>query len=68
MRIGGLNEVIARYPADTPAEEEASLRAMNASRREDAASIRQHRARGMSRKRLIDIYGRDLVDSVLGAN
>jgi len=52
--------------AELAREEERHLRATNAHHREDMVSIRmRHRVHGMSRKRLIEIYGRELVDQAL---
>lgn len=41
-------------------------RAFLASKADDVASIRHYRSRGMSTRRLEEIYGRDLVDVAVG--
>lgn len=46
-------------------EEDLHLRATVHHRRDDITAVRLHKGRGMSRKRLIEIYGRDLVDQAL---
>lgn len=52
--------------AEMAREEEMHLRATSAHHREDLATIRlRHREHRMSRKRLIEIYGRELVDQAL---
>lgn len=57
--VGDLRE------AESAVEEERNL-AAQAQRTEAIAAIRRNRHRGMSRRRLIEIYGADLVDMVLG--
>jgi len=47
-------------------EEEFLLNASLERRNKDIASINHYRRGGMSRKRLIYIYGAELVDAVLG--
>ncbi len=47
------------------AEEDRRLRAVLAGRAQDVAAVRLHKARGMSRKHLIAIYGQDVVDQAL---
>lgn len=46
-------------------EEESNLRAQRAHRQKDFGRIRQLSGDGMSRKRLVEIYGQDLVDQAL---
>ena len=46
-------------------EEETHLRAMKFARWRDTETIRFNHERGMSRKRLIEIYGDDIVNQVL---
>lgn len=48
-------------------EEEANQAAQRQHRQGTIATIRmRHREHGMSRKRLVDIYGQSLVDQALG--
>lgn len=54
--------------AELVREEELHLRATRQHRRDDIAAVRlRHRVHGMSRKRLIEIYGRDVVDEALSS-
>ena len=47
-------------------EEQLSLRAMAKGRARDIAAIHHYRRQHMSRKRLIEIYGPDIVNLALG--
>ena len=59
---GSVNEVQQRVDA---LAEERSMAALRVGRRKDMEAIHLNKTRGMSRKRLIEIYGRELVDMAL---
>lgn len=55
--------------AEQVREDERHLRAIRGYRGNDIQAVRlRHRIHKMSRKRLIEIYGRDLVDEALGGS
>lgn len=60
-------EFLAMRQAAEAHDDDRQLRAMRSSRSHDMAKVRFHKSRGMSRKRLVEIYGRDLVDLTLAA-
>ena len=49
------------------ADEERHLHAIRTLRTADSEAVRINHARGMSRRRLIEIYGQDIVDQVLAS-
>ncbi len=66
MRISDTTESTVRA-MQLIAEEDANLRATRSARKKDMANVRRLYAggRGMSRRRLVEIYGRDVVDMTL---